>query len=119
MRSKVGERIRRTRVERGYTLRGLAELASAVAPRGGISFAYLSRVETGDRQASVPVLRALAHALGVSAYWLEFGTPDPVVVRAEAAEEALALARAENVELREQLREATAALVLDGDGAAR
>jgi transcriptional regulator with XRE-family HTH domain/cellobiose-specific phosphotransferase system component IIA len=61
----VGERIRRLRRERGLTLRDLA------VP--GVSYTYLSRVESGQRTPSVRAIRQLARGLGVSAEYLESG----------------------------------------------
>jgi transcriptional regulator with XRE-family HTH domain len=61
----VGQRIRRLRRERGLSLRDLA------AP--GVSFTYLSRVESGQRTPSVKAIRQVARKLGVSAEYLETG----------------------------------------------
>jgi transcriptional regulator with XRE-family HTH domain len=62
-----GERIRRLRLARGLSQR---ELAAA-----GVSHAHLSRIETGSRTATIPVLRRLAPTLGVSVEYLETGAP--------------------------------------------
>jgi transcriptional regulator with XRE-family HTH domain len=67
-RETVGERIRRLRKERGLSQRGLA------AP--GVSYAYLSRLEAGERIPSEKVLRTLAAKLGVTPLYLEVGTDD-------------------------------------------
>src|SRR5687767_10179480 len=61
----VGKRLRRLRLERGFSQRQLS------AP--GISYAYISRIEAGTRQPSVKALRKLAAKLAVSAEYLETG----------------------------------------------
>src|SRR4051795_8957920 len=63
----VGQRLRRLRRERGLSQR---ELASP-----GVSYAYISRIEAGARRPSVKALRKLARKLGVSAEYLETGSP--------------------------------------------
>lgn len=68
----VGERLRRTRIERGLSQREMAARATIFEGKD-LSYAYISRVEGGTRQPSVRVLRALAHVLDVTAHWLEFG----------------------------------------------
>ena len=85
-RETVGERIRRLRQEHGLTQRELA------AP--GVSYAYLSRIEKGDRRPSLKALRILAERLHVSAHYLETGEEVPAARRRE-----LQLADAE-IELR-------------------
>ncbi len=55
---RLGARLRHLRLERGLTLDGLAALS-------GVSKAHLSRLEAGDRQASIGVLLRLAGAFGV------------------------------------------------------
>ena len=62
----IGERLKRLRLERGFSQRELA------AP--GVSYAYISRIEAGTRQPSVKALRRLAAKLGVSADYLETGS---------------------------------------------
>ncbi len=62
----IGERLRRLRVERGFSQRQLS------AP--GVSYAYISRIEAGARRPSVKALRQLARKLGVSAEFLETGS---------------------------------------------
>ena len=57
--SKIGARLRALRRERGWTLEGLAE-------RTGLSRAYLSRLEAGERQPSLSALSEVAHAYGIS-----------------------------------------------------
>jgi transcriptional regulator with XRE-family HTH domain len=61
----VGGRLRAVRLERGLSQRELA------AP--GVSYAYISRIEVGQRNPSVKALRKLAAALGVAPEWLETG----------------------------------------------
>src|SRR5689334_3118588 len=62
----IGQRLKRLRLERGFSQRELA------AP--GVSYAYISRIEAGTRQPSVKALRKLASKLGVSADYLETGS---------------------------------------------
>jgi len=62
----IGERLKRLRLERGFSQRELA------AP--GVSYAYISRIEAGTRQPSVKALRRLAGKLGVTADYLETGS---------------------------------------------
>jgi transcriptional regulator with XRE-family HTH domain len=61
----IGERLKRLRLERGFSQRELA------AP--GVSYAYISRIEAGTRQPSVKALRRLAAKLEVTAGYLETG----------------------------------------------
>lgn len=65
MTETIGQRIRRLRQERGLSLRDLAE--------PGVSYTYLSRVETGHRMPSVQVIRKLARRLSVPAEYVESG----------------------------------------------
>ena len=70
----IGERLKRLRLERGFSQRELA------AP--GVSYAYISRIEAGTRQPSVKALRRLAVKLNVSADYLERGSDlDPEAER--------------------------------------
>ena len=62
----IGQRLRRLRLERGYSQRELS------GP--GVSYAYISRIEAGARRPSVKALRVLARKLGVSAEYLETGS---------------------------------------------
>ena len=62
----IGERLKRLRLERGFSQRELA------AP--GVSYAYISRIEAGTRQPSVKALRRLAAKLEVTAGYLETGS---------------------------------------------
>jgi transcriptional regulator with XRE-family HTH domain len=61
----VGVRLRRLRLERGLSQRELS------GP--GVSYAYISRIEAGERRPSVKALRVLAAKLGLSAEYLETG----------------------------------------------
>lgn len=61
----VGARVRRLRLARGLSQRQLA--ASGVSP------AYISRIESGQRVPSVPAIRVLASRLGVTPEYLESG----------------------------------------------
>ncbi len=82
----VGQRLKRLRLERGFSQRDLS------AP--GVSYAYISRIEAGARTPSVKALRMLAQKLGVSVEYLETGRD-----LGEAEERELKLADAE-LELR-------------------
>lgn len=61
----IGARLRRLRLERGLSQRDIASK--------GVSFTYVSRIESGQRQPSVKALRMVAAKLGVSAEYLETG----------------------------------------------
>lgn len=61
----VGARLRRLRLERGLSQRDIASK--------GVSFTYISRIESGQRQPSVKALRMVAAKLAVSAEYLETG----------------------------------------------
>jgi tetratricopeptide (TPR) repeat protein len=63
----IGARIRRLRLERGLSQRELS------GP--GVSYAYVSRIEAGQRDPSLKALRVLARRLGVSLEHLETGVP--------------------------------------------
>src|SRR5438034_51517 len=67
----IGERLKRLRIERGLSQRALAER--------GVSNAYISRLEIGDRSASMKALRILARKLGVTPEYLETGNDRPPV----------------------------------------
>jgi tetratricopeptide (TPR) repeat protein len=62
----ISVRLRRLRHERGLSQRELA------GP--GVSYAYISRSEAGQRRPSVKAIRTLARKLGVSAQYLETGS---------------------------------------------
>jgi transcriptional regulator with XRE-family HTH domain len=91
----IGQRLKRLRLERGFSQRELA------AP--GVSYAYISRIEAGTRQPSVKALRRLAAKLGVTADYLETGSD----LDAEAAREL----RLTDLELAIRLGEADGAQV--------
>ena len=71
----IGQRIRRLRLERGLSQRELAE--------PGISYAYLSRIEAGQRAPSLKALRIVARKLGVTPEHLETGAPVSLAVARE------------------------------------
>jgi transcriptional regulator with XRE-family HTH domain len=78
-----GARLQDLRLQRNWTLQELAE-------RSGLSKAFLSRLETGDRQASIAAVLTLSRIFGVSLASLFESEPatDPcVIVRAEEAVE--------------------------------
>ncbi|GAA3378436.1 XRE family transcriptional regulator [Streptomyces sannanensis] len=80
----VAPRLRELRRRGGLTL-------EAAAQRAGLSPAYLSRLETGQRQPSLPMLLALARIYGTTVSELLGETPaerDPVLRAAETAERA-------------------------------
>jgi tetratricopeptide (TPR) repeat protein len=66
MREPVGARLKRLRLERGFSQRDLSS--------PGVSYAYISRIEAGARTPSVKALRMLARKLGVSVEYLETGS---------------------------------------------
>src|SRR2546423_149717 len=61
----IGSRLKRLRLERGFSQRDLSS--------PGVSYAYISRIEAGARTPSVKALRMLAGKLGVSVEYLETG----------------------------------------------
>jgi transcriptional regulator with XRE-family HTH domain len=61
----IGDRIRRLRLARGMSQKQLA--------LPGASYAYISRLENGQRRPSMKVMRLLAARLGVSVDYLETG----------------------------------------------
>jgi transcriptional regulator with XRE-family HTH domain len=65
----VSERLLSARLAAGLSQRELARLA--VDARGrGLTAAYISRIESADRQPSLDALVLLADTLGVTALWL-------------------------------------------------
>ena len=64
----VGRRLRELRLERGLSQRDLA------AP--GVTYAYISRLEAGARQASIRALIKLATKLDTTALYLLVGDED-------------------------------------------
>jgi transcriptional regulator with XRE-family HTH domain len=93
----IGQRIRRLRLERGLSQRELAE--------PGISYAYLSRIEAGQRAPSLKALRIVARKLGVTAEHLETGAPVSLATARElqATEAELALRVDEDPQVAETL----------------
>lgn len=71
----IGERIRARRKELGISQRGLSAK--------GMSSAYVSRIEAGDRRPSIRALRLIAGKLQTTTHWLETGEDDPSVELAE------------------------------------
>ena len=61
----IGARLRRLRLERGLSQRQLGSR--------GVSYAYVSRIESGQRTPSVRAIRLLARRLGVTPEYLETG----------------------------------------------
>jgi transcriptional regulator with XRE-family HTH domain len=68
--SRFQESGKRFRLERGLSQRDLSSR--------GISYAYISRIESGARTPSVKALRRIAGKLGVTVEHLETGEPTPV-----------------------------------------
>jgi tetratricopeptide (TPR) repeat protein len=64
-REGVSARLKRLRLERGFSQRDLSS--------PGVSYAYISRIEAGARTPSVKALRKLSQKLGVSVEYLETG----------------------------------------------
>jgi transcriptional regulator with XRE-family HTH domain len=71
----IGERLKRLRTERGLTQKEIA------AP--GVSGAYISRIEEGERTPSLRALRLLAEKLGVTLEHLETGREIPLALERE------------------------------------
>ena len=70
----IGARIKRLRQERSLSQRDISS--------PGVSFAYVSRIESGIRRPSVKAIRKLAFRLGVSPEYLEYGVDgDPRELR--------------------------------------
>jgi transcriptional regulator with XRE-family HTH domain len=63
---RIGDRIRALREERGFSQRHIAS--------PGVSYGYISRIESGTREASEKALRALAEKLDTTAHYLESGS---------------------------------------------
>jgi transcriptional regulator with XRE-family HTH domain len=105
----IGERLKRLRLEKGFSQRELA------AP--GVSYAYISRIEAGSRQPSVKALRRLAAKLGVSADYLETGSDvDPRAARElRLMDLELAIRLGEDEGAEQALEEAIRESLADGD----
>lgn len=67
---KVGERIRRVRHEKNISQRELTKLTR------NVSYGYLSRIESGERDPSLSAVREIAKALDVNPVYLETGSLD-------------------------------------------
>ena len=63
----IGDRIRERRRALGLSQRDLSQ--------PGISYAYISRIESGQRRPSLKALRKLAPKVETTAHWLETGAP--------------------------------------------
>lgn len=98
----IGQRLRRLRKELGFSQRKLAELT-----RGGVTAAYISRIEKGERSPSVKTLRRLSSPLGVSAEFLETGEDASRVLEGYPLESLLQ-------EIRRRLPEMR--ITIEGDG---
>ncbi len=106
----IGERLKRLRCERGLSQRALAAQ--------GVSYAYISRIELGDRVPSMKALRVLAAKLGVTADYLETGRnlPDAEVRALKLGEAELILRLGGDVAVAEALlHEALLDAVQHGD----
>jgi transcriptional regulator with XRE-family HTH domain len=76
-----GVRLKELRLQRGWTLQQLAE-------QSGLSNTFISRLETGDRQASIAAVLTLARVFGVSLasmFESEVATEPCLIVRAAEA----------------------------------
>src|ERR671934_2435962 len=71
----IGQRVRRLRLKRGLSQRQLA------GP--GVTYAYVSRIESGGRKPSLKAMRLLAQRLGVSLEELETGRRVPAAADRE------------------------------------
>lgn len=70
----TGRRIRELRLAAGLSQRGLTDGLERV------SYAYVSRVEAGERTASLSALTAIAERLGTTALYLATGREHPCPV---------------------------------------
>lgn len=66
---QVGKRIRALRQEQGITVERLAEAAD-------ISVQYMSEIERGKKNMTIPILKNMVEALHTSADYLLFGTTE-------------------------------------------
>ena len=76
-----GARLKELRLQRGWTLQQLSE-------QSGLSKTFISRLETGDRQASIAAVLTLARVFGVSLasmFETELATEPCLIVRASEA----------------------------------
>jgi transcriptional regulator with XRE-family HTH domain len=72
----TGRRIRELRAERGLSQRELAFR--------GCSYAYISRIEAGERTPSTQVLREIASRLGTTERYLATGQREPLEIGLES-----------------------------------
>lgn len=78
---RVGRRIKERRLERGLTLRALAE-------RSGVSAAMISEVERGAKSPTITVLSAIAEALETPlSHVVDVGAAPAVIIHTKAGEE--------------------------------
>ena len=66
--TSIGERLKRLREDAGLSQRELSDGLDRV------SFAFISRIEAGERRPSERTMRQLAGRLGVTALYLETGS---------------------------------------------
>lgn len=81
LRELFGEILRRKRAERGRTLRDIADAA-------GVSLAYVSEVERGQKEASSEILNAVCGALDITMLDLVRSAHQDLELRRIAAEPA-------------------------------
>jgi transcriptional regulator with XRE-family HTH domain len=67
----IGQRVRARRQELNLSQRVVTNGLS------GVTYAYVSRIEAGQRLPSLAALAELAHALQTTALWLAFGERPP------------------------------------------
>lgn len=65
----IGQRLRKARLEKGYTQEKLSEIM-------GVSVAYLSRIETGTTHINLKRLNELSNILGISESLILSGASD-------------------------------------------
>ena len=68
--TRLGERVRRLRNQRGMSRK-------ALAPHADISERYLAQLESGQGNCSIVLLRRISHAIGVEVSQLVSEAPDP------------------------------------------
>ena len=94
----LGQRLKRLRLQRELSQRDLSS--------PGVSYAYISRVESDARAPSVKALRKIANKLGVTVEHLETGEPTPTELGvADAGLEFGSLTKAEVREIRAAVAE--------------
>ena len=78
----MNNRIKKTRSERGFSQKRLAEMI-------GISDAAVSKIESGTNNPADRTVKLIADALNVSEHWLRTGEGSPDVESASSAMDAL------------------------------